>query len=317
MADKIKKELNESYTTFGTPQGATNGYYLPSGTLGRFFAKFFTTKGAKELASKEGEVDPMKGDTVINTDVIKTKRRNDPSMPATGDVSRTPVMPQIELNRKRRYREYEEMDLYPEIGSAFDIYADDTTQRGLKGERWSILSRESTVVDEVEDLFTRINLPRFIWDITRNTVKYGDCFTELVLDVKNPEEGIKKVKILNPSYIIRVEDEFGYLQKFMQEIPNLEVMNYGTTFENQQQVKYIDLDKNQIVHFRLHTSDPTFYPYGKSVAAYCHRTFRSLKMMEDAMLIYRITRAPERRIFYVDVGNLPTSKAEMFIERMK
>ena len=82
-------------------------------------------------------------------------------------------------------------------------------------------------------------------------------------------------------------------------------------------LRYIDLDKHQIVHFRLHTSDPVFYPYGKSIAAMCHRTFRSLRMMEEAMMIYRLSRAPERRIFYVDTGNLPTSKAEMFIERLK
>ena len=95
----------------------------------------------------------------------------------------------------------------------------------------------------------------------------------------------------------------------------MDVMYNGTG--NQRPVKYIELDKHQIVHFRLHTSDPIFYPYGKSIAALCHRIFRSLKMMEDAMMIYRLARAPERRIFYIDTGNLPTSKAEMFIERVK
>ena len=94
-------------------------------------------------------------------------------------------------------------------------------------------------------------------------------------------------------------------------------MEYGVSLYDQKPVKFIELDKNQIVHFRLHTSDPMFYPYGKSVAAMCHRVFRSMKMMEDAMMIYRLSRAPERRIFYVDTGNLPSSKAEMFIERMK
>jgi hypothetical protein len=85
----------------------------------------------------------------------------------------------------------------------------------------------------------------------------------------------------------------------------------------QKPAKYIELDKNQIVHFRLHTSDPLYYPYGKSIAALCHRVYRSMKMMEDAMMIYRLTRAPERRIFYIDTGSLPTSKAEMFIEKIK
>lgn len=81
--------------------------------------------------------------------------------------------------------------------------------------------------------------------------------------------------------------------------------------------KFIGLDKNQIVHFRLHTSDPKYYPYGKSIAAFAIRVFRSLKLMEDAMLIYRLSRAPERRIFYINVGSLPTGKAEAFMEKLK
>jgi len=80
---------------------------------------------------------------------------------------------------------------------------------------------------------------------------------------------------------------------------------------------YIELDKNQIVHFRMQTSDPKYYPYGKSILAGAIRVYRSLKLMEDAMLVYRLSRAPERRIFYVDVGNLPASKAEAFLESMK
>ena len=211
------------------------------------------------------------------------------------------------------------MDEYPEIGAAFDIYADDCTQRGLRGERWQIISDKDIVIDEVEELFDQINLDKIVWDMVRNTVKYGDCFAELILDVNKPKEGIKKIKILNPNWILRVEDEFGYLKKFLQEIPDARTANYSETMGvgTEKPIKYIELDKNQIVHFRLHSSDPMFYPYGKSVAAMCHRVFRSLKMMEDAMMIYRLSRAPERRIFYIDTGNLPTSKAEVFIERIK
>ena len=315
MADKINKNLEEGYTEFGSSTGATTGYYIPTGPLGRFFAKFFATPAQAELA-KEAEkgVTPLTGDTVISTQTIK---RPEKDIPAVGSVVRNPVLPQLEMNRKKRYKEYEEMDEYPEIGAAFDIYADDSTQRGLRGERWTIKSKDELVVEEVENLFKTIQLDRFLWDIIRNTVKYGDCFTELILDTNKSQEGLKKIKILNPNFILRVENEYGYLKQFLQEIPNLETFNYGATAETSKPVKYIELDKNQIVHFRLHTSDPIFYPYGKSVAALCHRIFRSLKMMEDAMMIYRLSRAPERRIFYIDTGNLPTSKAEMFMERIK
>ena len=319
MADEVKDNIEESgYTTFGGTENRAGSYYTPTGPIGRFFAKFFATKAQiPAAASIDSKVTPETGDTVISTEVIKDAPVD--GGPAVGGVSRNPILPQLELNRRRRYKEYEEMDEYPEIGAAFDIYADDSTQRGLRGERWTVKSDNDMVVDEVETFFETIRLDKLLWDIIRNTVKYGDCFTELILDVNKPQEGVKKIKILNPNWILRVENEFGYLKKFLQEIPNLESLSYSEVGTNNvnRPVKYIELDKNQIVHFRLHTSDPIFYPYGKSIAALCHRVFRSLKMMEDAMMIYRLSRAPERRIFYVDTGNLPTSKAEMFIERLK
>ncbi len=323
MADKIEENneepVNESgYTNFGGSAGRSGTYYTPTGPIGRFFAKFFATKAQPEVqkALDQGQVTSLTGDTIKSTGVLKDTPGKDGL--AIGGIVRNPIVPQNELNRKKRYREYEEMDEYPEVGAAFDIYADDATQRGNRGERWNIDSENSMVVDEVESFFSDIKLDKILWDITRNTVKYGDCFIEMILNVEKPEEGIKKLKVLNPNYLLRVENEFGYLKKFLQEIPSddvMDVMYNGTG--NQRPVKYIELDKHQIVHFRMHTSDPIFYPYGKSIAALCHRIFRSLKMMEDAMMIYRLSRAPERRIFYIDTGNLPTSKAEMFIERIK
>lgn len=315
MADKMNEEkIEEGYTSFGgTGSRGAGAYYYPSGPIGRFFAKFFATKAAPEAkASLDGSSTPTPelGDTVIQTDVIRDNT-------AAGGVVRNPVVPQAELNRKRRYADYEEMDEYPEIGSAFDIYADDTTSNGMRGgERWLIKGKNSMAIEEVERLFDRLRLDKLLWDITRNTVKYGDCFNEMIVDVNKPKEGIKKIKVLNPNFMLRVEDEYGYLKKFLQEIPDMDSVGHGQ-YGGDKPRKYIELDKHQIVHFRLHTSDPLFYPYGKSIAALCHRTFRNLKMMEDAMMIYRLSRAPERRIFYVDTGNLPTSKAEMFIERLK
>jgi len=321
MADEIKNnKINESgYTTFGGSENRAGSYYVPTGPIGRFFAKFFATKAQLPVqqAIDHGTVLPQTGDTVITTQVIKDA--NIDNAPALGGISRNPILPELELNRRRRYKDYEEMDEYPEIGAAFDIYADDSTQKGSRSERWTIKSESDLVVDEVESFFQNVNLDKLLWDIARNTVKYGDCFIELIVDVNKPGEGIKKIKILNPNWILRVENEFGYLKKFLQEVPDMQTIQYAEMVQanSTKPVQYIELDKHQIVHFRLHTSDPVFYPYGKSIAAMCHRVFRSLKMMEEAMMIYRLSRAPERRIFYVDTGNLPTSKAEMFIERLK
>ena len=311
MADELKNnKLNEGYTEFNSINQRVGTNLSPVGRIGKFLASFFATKAQKEAVElMDGE--EIQGDTIVTDQVIKQD-----SNPAAGSVNRTYLVSQLELNRKKRYAEYEKMDEYPEIGAAFDIYADESTQKGLKGERWTINSGNDLANEEIEKLFRTIDLKSFLWDIVRNTVKYGDNFIELILDTNKPKMGVRKIKILNPNYILRKENEFGYLEKFMQEVPNEQAITYGHQAD-QQPLKLIDLDKHQIVHFRLHTSDPVFYPYGKSIAALSHRIYRSLKMMEDAMMIYRITRAPERRIFYVDVGNLPTGKAEAFMERLK
>ena len=113
MADQIDNELNESgYTTFGGTQARTGSVYTPTGPIGRFFAKFFATKAQLPAARAmdQGMVHPDAGDTVINTDVIKDQEVD--GAPAVGGIQRNPIIPQLELNRRRRYKEYEEMDEY-------------------------------------------------------------------------------------------------------------------------------------------------------------------------------------------------------------
>lgn len=226
----------------------------------------------------------------------------------------------LNVNKYHNFAVGSQLDYGDNLNSKFVFVAnsDDSTQRNIRGDRWSVKSDSITVIEEVEKLFKRIKLDRFYWDITRNVYKYGDCFIEIIVDLNNPEAGIQRIKILNPKFILRQEDKYGYLQAFYQEIPEKDSdPNYTKSNSFSNKIKYIPLDKNQIIHFRLHTSDPLYYPYGKSIAALGIRIYRSLKLMEDAMLIYRLARAPERRVFYIDVGTMPTSKAEMFMERIK
>jgi len=326
MADEVKNEerLDEFGQSMWNPPKAIGSIpFYPNGLLGKFFSRFFATKAQAYVGKQLGpSMDPQKapprlsGDTVVTSDTIKAEKG-----PAGFATNTTLVaIPQLEINRRNRYKDYDLMDTYPEVGAAFDIYSDDSTQRDIDSKRWQIDHVDEVVVDEVNELFENIKLDRIYWEIVRNTVKYGDCFIELILDINDPEEGIQRLKILNPNFILRVENEYGYLTDFLQEIPDagdLTSLAAGGGMDSGKPVKYINLDKNQIVHFRLFTSDPNFYPYGKSIAALAIRIFRTLRMMEEAMVIYRLSRAPERRIFYVDVGNLPTTKAEMFIERLK
>ena len=320
MVDEVKKQITEDGESTWQGNFTTAGpYFYPRGAIGRWFARFFASPAQAEVAKKITAIESPDagGDTKVNSSDVP---KGDSGL--TFSVNRsTPVFSEIERSRRNRYQEYERMDEFPECGAAFDIYSDDCTQKDTQHRRWTVKSDNPEVVGEVDKFFENIELDRVYYDIARNTVKFGDCFMELILDVNNPLAGIQKIKILNPNYIIRVEDDYGYLKTFLQQIPeknSLDPSNPppdgGMGVKN---TNYIELDKNQIVHFKLFTSDPKFYPYGKSVAAYGVQAFRSLRMMEDAMLIYRLARAPERRIFYIDVGNLPSSKAELFIERVK
>lgn len=316
-------KLNEGYTQFNPSRGSISSWfgswYYPIGRTGKFFAKFLSGRQEppkdldnpqSSLQIKPPEPHPLAGDTIVRNTVLGSIS----PMKATQTI---PINEE-EVERKRRYQEFEDMDDYPEVGAAFDIYADDCTQTNLDGTRWQIDTEDDLAKDEVKELFESLDIEKFIWDITRNTVKYGDCFVELVVDINEIKKGIQKIKILDPNYIYRIENEYGYLTDFLQEIPiKADWSVFGKNSDKLQQKAVIPLDKNQIVHFRLFSSDPTYYPYGKSIAAAARAVYKSLKMMEDAMLIYRLTRAPERRIFYIDTGNLPSSKAEHYIEQQK
>ncbi len=253
---------------------------------------------------------PLQGDALQSKEVIKVPSEFGHKRLTTRSCLK------LSLIAKRRYKEYEDMDGYPEISSAFDIYSDDCTQENIDGTPWDIVTDDEMTKQEVMAMFEQTNMVRYLWDISRNVVKYGDIFLETIVDLNNVKRGIQRIKILNPNFIFRVEDEFGYLKQFLQEIPKKnDYTSYGSVGPYLDDAQMINLDPGQIVHFRLHTSDPTHYPYGKSIAAAARVTYKSLKMMEDAMLIYRLVRAPERRIFYIDTGSLPASKAEMHIKK--
>ena len=316
MADRKIREGAEGYTQFSDPM---QPYNKPYGMIGRFFKKFFSREveeyeDSKNIDPRNGKQvaipKPLQGDTVQSNQVIKVPSE------FGHKKSYYPILPQVEYDRKKRYKEYEDIDGYPEISSAFDIYSDDCTQENIDGTPWDIVTDDEMVKQEIKSMFDQVNMGRYLWDISRNVVKYGDIFLETIVDLNNAKQGIQRIKILNPNYIYRVEDEFGYLRQFLQEVPKKsDWTSYGSIGPNLDEAQMINLDPGQIVHFRLHTSDPTHYPYGKSVAAAARVTYKSLKMMEDAMLIYRLVRAPERRIFYIDTGSLPASKAEMHIKK--
>ena len=309
LYEENESRLDEDMSSF--PNSTTFGDSRPlSGKFAAFFKSWFGSKEHKQKRGRPPKQQPLAGDVIKNADVFTQ---------ANGQIGISkgmPRLPQVEQERRRKYQDYERMDEYPEIGAALDIYADDATQEDLRGTTLKIDTEQEVIKEVLEAFGETIKIERFLWDVTRNVVKYGDCFLENIVDLNNPEAGIQRLKILNPNYLFRVEDKYGYLREFMQEVPKAQESQpqYAPGADNKHLIK---LDKDQIVHFRNFNSAPHFYPYGKSILAPGVRAWKSLRLMEDAMLIYRLVRAPERRIFYVETGNLPATKVEMFMERLK
>jgi len=308
LEENEQLDENAGYTAFPGSRGYSQQAPL-SGAFAAFFKSFFTTK--KKRGRPAAQKDPYQGDVVKNADGEQDN--------AVGiGVSKGGIkLPQIEYERRRRYQDYESMDEYPEIGASLDIYADDATQTYIDGEMIQVNTEVPEIADAVTSFVHETNLDMFMWDIIRNMCKYGDCFVENIVDLNNPDAGIQRLKVLNPVFLFRREDRFGYLKGFVQEVPESTSQAYNQGMSHIKKKSIIELDRHQLVQFRLHNSDSNYYPYGKSILAPGVRAWKSLRMMEDAMLIYRLHRAPERRIFYIETGNLPQTKVEMFMERIK
>ena len=168
-----------------------------------------------------------------------------------------------------------------------------------------------------------LNLNRngLVW--FKNLCIFGDWFVELVVNPDNPKEGIYRTVPLPPETIYRIESVKGKVIEYQQskEGPDYQAIVRGPiTGQNETEINQsnaIRFAASQIVHFRIGDDRKTFYPYGQSLIEPARGPAHSLRLMEDAMVVYRLSRAPERRVFYIDVGQLPPFKAEAFIDRLK
>ena len=201
-------------------------------------------------------------------------------------------------DRMSRYSDFSEMETTPEIAAALDIYSEETVSPDEKGKVLHIYSENRKIQEHLESLFYDILNVEFnlvMW--VRNLCKYGDFF--LFNDI-SPEYGIINAY---PISINEMEREEG----FDPEDP-MAVRFRWVTQGNQL------LENWQISHFRLLGND-AFLPYGNSVLEAARRIWRQLILIEDAMLVYRVIRAPERRVFYIDVGNVPPEDVANYLEQ--
>ena len=211
-----------------------------------------------------------------------------------------------EPTRLASFYDYESMEFTPEIGAALDIYSEESTTINQDGFMLQIYSESRRIKSILADLFNNnldvnTNLP--MW--TRNTCKYGDNFVYLKLD---PEKGVVGCMQLPIIEIERLEAGMGGKSAE----PEVNPTKKHTRFKWKQK----DLEFNiwEVAHFRL-LGDDRRLPYGTSMLEKARRIWKQLLLSEDAMLIYRTSRAPERRIFKVFVGNMDDADVEPYIQR--
>lgn len=198
------------------------------------------------------------------------------------------------------YTDYEAMDTDAIVSSALDIYSDESTLKNDSGDVLTIKTDNDNIRKILNNLFYDIlNIEYNLWPWVRNLCKYGDFY--LYMDVKEGL-GITNVVPFSPYEMQREEGtdpEHVYMTKFVYEGPlgKGEFQNY------------------EIAHFRL-LGDTNFLPYGKSMLEGARKLYKQLVLMEDAMLIHRIMRAPEKRVFKVDIGNIPPGEVDTYIKSM-
>jgi len=204
-----------------------------------------------------------------------------------------------EIRKHDLFKDYELMDQDPIIASALDIYSDESTVDNIEGEILKVKSENNQVQKILHNLFYDVmNIEFNLWSWIRNMTKYGDFY--LQLDIVD-KYGVVNVKPISAYDITRLEDH---------DPKNPQLIQFEIE-DNKKEIK----ENYEVAHFRV-LSDTNFLPYGRSMLENGRKIFKQLTLMEDAMLIHRIMRAPEKRVFKIDVGNIPPREVEQFMQKI-
>jgi hypothetical protein len=223
--------------------------------------------------------------------------------------------------RIQLYTDYEAMDTDAIVASALDIVADEATLRNDMSEVLQIRSSDETVQKILYNLFYDVlNIEFNLWSWTRNMIKYGDFYLKLEISEKF---GVYNVVPFSSYTILRLEGtdpqnpsdvKFKYDPSYSVSENALGFQQINPAFGINTGTEVI-FDNYEMAHFRL-LSDFNYLPYGRSYLEPARKIWKQMTLMEDAMLIHRIVRAPEKRTFYVNVGNIPPNEVETYMQRM-
>jgi len=277
------------------------------------------------------------------------------NMPDPGYRNFASQLPEVYIghpNRTERYNQYEQMDMDSEVNAALDILAEFMTQPNIEnGTGFNLFFKEDPTDNEVKIIREQLqqwvslnDLNKRLFKIVRNTIKYGDqvflrdpetfklYWTEMFKVVKvivNEAEGKKPeqyiIKDLNINFQNLTATALSSSDTFINHpqvggpsgsyVQPQTPYSGGSRFSHAQNEAVIDAE--HVVHVSLTEGLDLNWPFGNSVLESIFKIFKQKELLEDAIIIYRIQRAPERRIFKIDVGNMPTHMAMAYVDRIK
>ena len=213
--------------------------------------------------------------------------------------------------RLNLFKDYESMDSDAIISSALDIYADESTKKSEYGDVLDIKTDNDQIKQILHNLFYDIlNIEFNLWPWVRNMCKYGDFFLKLEIDEKYGITNVVPLSVYDVSRLEGLDPENPEYVKFLIESATSEHRYKSETSATRE-----ELENYEIAHFRL-LSDSNYLPYGKSQIEGGRKIYKQLTLMEDAMLIHRIMRAPEKRIFKLDIGNIPPAEVDNYMQQV-
>jgi hypothetical protein len=271
-------------------------------------------------------------------------------------ASRLPEVYSGHPNRIERYNQYENMDMDSEINACLDIIAEFSTQLNQSnGTPFDVnysdtpTDHEISIIKKQLQQWVKLNkLDQRAFKLFRNTIKYGDqifvrdpeTFEMMWVDMskvarvivnesegKRPEQYV--IRDINPNFqnmTVAAKTTTDYMTNpttgSITGASNYTMPNGGSgggvgNSRFTQAQNEVCLDAKHVVHMSLNEGLDVFWPFGRSVLEQIFMVYKQKQLLEDAVLIYRVQRAPERRIFKIDVGNMPSHLAMAFVERVK
>jgi hypothetical protein len=216
--------------------------------------------------------------------------------------------------RIQLYTDYEAMDTESIIASALDIIADESTLKNEAGEVLQIRSADENVQRILYNLFYDVlNIEFNLWLWIRNMCKYGDFYLHMEVAEKF---GIYNVTPLSVYDMVREEGQDPENPSYVCfRIDPMVIAAGGLSSRVKDRDGKIKFENYEIAHFRLLT-DANYLPYGRAFIEPARKTYKQYVLMKDAMLLHRITRAPEKRIFTVNVGNIPPAEVDNYMQKI-